>query len=476
MGVRDSERQYLQHLGSSPLLSKASEVEIAEHMIEAQRALAHVMAENDVILSDILRLRSVVLRGTSDIRDLVNGINGTIEDPTSHRTDLVAGLDALEAHIAHFRDATRDPKKIRQALAGIIHDFGFSGRVLERVTHRMTLFAESVVRAERYIRQISDQLDVSSETLAEILDQAERSTSGRTWACKTLGISPKMLDKMIKGYRASVRMLARISSASNMSIDAIKTYAASLAHAKNVLANARDQLVRCNMKLVVSIAKRYGNRGLPMQDLVQEGSIGLMRAAEKFDYRLGYKFSTYATWWIRQSVNRALSDHARTIRLPVHMAEFLNKVFRVQRQLYHALERDPTHEEIAEVLGVPSIRVQRVLRLSRTAVSLDTQMGEDSDTTLGDLIPAHMSQNPAYVTRQKNLQDEARAILSTLTPREERILRMRFGIGEREALTLDEVGDSFRVTRERIRQIESGALQKLRHHRTLRRLKTFLDE
>jgi RNA polymerase primary sigma factor len=292
---------------------------------------------------------------------------------------------------------------------------------------------------------------------------------------KDLGLKPEQFLEMEKTIKNGRRRIRRIGQEANMDVRSLKDIVHRVNAGELKAKEAKRELVEANLRLVVSIAKKYTNRGLQFLDLIQEGNIGLMKAVDKFEYQRGYKFSTYATWWIRQAITRAIADQARTIRIPVHMIETINKLIRTSRYLVQELGREPTPEEIADKMEFPLEKVRKVLKIAKEPISLETPIGEEEDSHLGDFIEDKKVTSPVDAVINLNLSEQTRKVLSTLTPREEKVLRMRFGIGEKADHTLEEVGQDFLVTRERIRQIEAKALRKLRHPSRRKKLKSFID-
>ena len=340
---------------------------------------------------------------------------------------------------------------------------------------RLKALADDVARSEREMAQIRRQLGHPEEEPLLIFRRVKHNPR----ACKALqkktDLSDEELSRIEKSYRNALRIIRTSEMEAAVSAEELKEAIRQLDHGDYKIKRAKGELVEANLRLVVSIAKKYTNRGLQFLDLIQEGNIGLMKAVDKFEYRRGYKFSTYATWWIRQAITRAIADQARTIRIPVHMIETINKLIRTSRLLVQELGREPLPEEIGEKMDLSLEKVRKILKIAKEPISLETPIGEEEDSHLGDFIEDKRVASPLEATIRYDLQRQIGNVLNTLTPREEKVLRKRFGIGEATDHTLEEVGQEFDVTRERIRQIEAKALRKLRHPSRSRRLKSFVE-
>jgi RNA polymerase primary sigma factor len=496
----DPVRLYLKEMGSVALLSREGEIEIAKRIEEGKKEIASAVFGMPMTIQAILALRDKLKGGKINVRELVaSPYDDEFEEEVEEHDDedlRRRTLDALNRIRHHakplmplhekLRRAGNDParkRRIKQQLQQVqqqvvekLEAINLHQAVKDRLVESVRELAQQITAAEREVSQCQRKLGVSGEAGMNLLRRLGRSRRDLLAVRRQTGLPESTLHDVNKVYRnARARIRKLETEVALVSADEIKEAVRHLDHAAEKVKRGKADLVEANLRLVVSIAKKYTNRGLQFLDLIQEGNIGLMKAVDKFEYKRGYKFSTYATWWIRQAITRAIADQARTIRIPVHMIETINKLIRTSRHLVQKLGREPNPEEIAERMELPLDKVRKILKIAKEPISLETPIGEEEDSHLGDFIEDKKAISPLEAAIRYDLQRQINSALETLTPREEKVLRKRFGIGESTDHTLEEVGQDFEVTRERIRQIEAKALRKLRHPSRSKKLKSFVE-
>jgi RNA polymerase primary sigma factor len=493
----DPVKMYLHEMGCVSLLTREGEVEIAKRIEQGEQQVFSVIIGCPVTIKEVLALGDKLQKGTIRLKEVIRGFEEEEmpdSDDSSHVERVLKLIEEMKEYDAtcHALENKRDShlaegeeelaqqtdlelSGLRESVVTCLRSINLNSNMIDHIAGKLKFLVRKLEAAQDELRAVEYELKMPVEKARGHIASLKKLIEDRKPLKKHTHLSAQRVLDLEKKLDHSFRKIERLRAEAGVGEDSLRTALARCQEGEYLARRAKSELVQANLRLVVSIAKKYTNRGLQFLDLIQEGNIGLMKAVDKFEYQRGYKFSTYATWWIRQAITRAIADQARTIRIPVHMIETINKLIRTSRYLVQEYGREPTPEEIAEKMEFPLEKVRKVLKIAKEPISLETPIGEEEDSHLGDFIEDKKILSPSDAVVGMSLTEQTRKVLATLTPREEKVLRMRFGIGERADHTLEEVGQDFDVTRERIRQIEAKALKKLRHPSRSKRLRPFIE-